>query len=232
MKLAIMQPYFFPYIGYFQLVNAVDKFIFYDDVNYIKGGWINRNYIIVNGNKKYITLNLRDASSFRRINQIYVGDRNDKVLKTIKLSYSKAPYFNQTFPLVEDVFSSITSSSLISEIAAMSIIKVSNYLGLKTDFEFSSKHYDDCKELDREKRLINICKRNNTDTYINAIGGKDLYEQNLFQANKMDLLFLKSNLTKYEQFSKIFEPGLSIIDVMMFNSKQDLLTILGSYELA
>ena len=156
MKIAIMQPYFFPYIGYFQLINAVDKFVFYDDVNYIKGGWINRNNILLNGEKKYFTLNLKESSSFKKINQIFIGGRTDKLIKTINQSYSKAPYFDQVFPLIEGVIVNINTSSLISEIAALSVIKTSEYLDLKTIFEIGSEKYYNTKDFERAEGKCRI----------------------------------------------------------------------------
>ena len=231
MKLAIMQPYFFPYIGYFQLINSVDKFVFYNDVNYIKSGWINRNNILVNGEKKYFTLKLRGASSFKKINQIGISDRNNKLLKTLFQSYSKAPYFDKVYPIIEDVFSSITHNSLISEIAAISVIKTSEYLDLKTIFEFSSQKYYDTKDFEKAERLINICKLNNINTYINAVGGKELYSKQEFTKNEIDLCFLKSKIIEYKQFGNKFIPYLSIIDVMMFNSPEVILKMLNNYEL-
>ena len=231
MKLAIMQPYFFPYIGYFQLINAVDKFVFYDDVNYIKGGWINRNNILLNGEKKYFTLNLKESSSFKKINQIFIDGRSEKLIKTINQSYSKAPYFDQGFPIIEEVILNINTSSLISEIAAMSVIKTSEYLDLKTIFEISSEKYCDTKDFERAERLIKICKLNKADTYINVLGGKELYKKETFKNNKIDLFFLQSKLTEYKQFGKEFIPYLSIIDLMMFNSPEVIHKMLNNYEL-
>ena len=227
MRLAIMQPYFFPYIGYFQLINAVNKFVFYDDVNYIKGGWINRNNILVNGEKIYITLNLKESSSFKKINQIYIIGKTEKLKKTIKQSYSKAPYFDQVFPVIEEIILYINNSSLISEIAIISVIKTSEYLGLKTVFEISSDKYYETKSLEKSERLIKICKLNNTDTYINSIGGKELYKKETFIKDKIDLFFLQSKITEYEQFGNDFIPYLSIIDVMMFNSPVEIQEMLN-----
>jgi hypothetical protein len=104
MNISIMQPYFFPYLGYFQMVQSANKFIFYDDVNYIKGGWVNRNRIIINSKATMITLPLDNASSFRQINEIRLNNYPGKLLKTIKQAYCKATYFNQVFPIIEDLF--------------------------------------------------------------------------------------------------------------------------------
>ena len=231
MKLAIMQPYLFPYIGYFQLINAVDKFVFYDDVNYIKGGWINRNNILQNGEKKYITLTLKEASSFKKINQIFVGGRADKILKTIKQSYSKAPYFDKVFSVIEDVFSFVNYNTLISEIASKSVIKTSKYLNLKANFDMSSEKYEESQKDGRAERLIKICKLNNAETYINVVGGKELYNKQEFAENDIKLFFLESKQIEYEQFGNIFVPHLSIIDVMMFNSPELIYKMLDNYKL-
>lgn len=231
MKIAIMQPYIFPYIGYFQLINVVDKFILYDDVNYIKGGWINRNQILQNGKKTYLNFNLKDSSSFKKINQILVVGRVDKLLKTIKLAYSRAPYFDVVFPIIEKIFSNITPNSLISEIAEISIKEISMYLKIKTQFELSSEKYSESIDLLKEERVLKICKLNNAETYINAIGGKDIYDKKYFSDNQVELHFIKSNSIQYKQFKNDFVANLSIIDVMMFNSLIEIQKMLDDYEL-
>jgi hypothetical protein len=231
MKIAIMQPYIFPYLGYFQLINAVDKFILYDDVNYIKGGWINRNQILMSGKKNYFTFELKDSSSFKKINQILVVGRVDKLLKTIKQAYSKAPYFDVVFPIIEKIFSNITPNSLISEIAEISIKEISMYFNIKTKFELSSNKYSETIDLQKEERILKICKINNAKTYINAIGGKDLYDKKHFLDNKVNLYFIKSKLSQYKQFKNDFVNNLSVIDVMMFNSLIQIQKMLGDYEI-
>lgn len=231
MALAVMQPYFFPYIGFFQLVSAVDIFILYDDVNYIKGGWINRNNIILNNKKKLITLNLVASSSNKDINEIYVDNRNSKMLKTIKQTYSKAPFFETVFPIVEEILASCLSTNTISAIAGHSLTKVAEYLNLETVFEYSSEKYSDTKGMDKADRLIEICKRNSVDTYINAIGGMDLYSKGYFKKKNIDLFFIKNHIQEYKQFNNEFIPYLSIIDVMMFNSIEKINEMLNNYEL-
>ena len=231
MKLAVMQPYFFPYIGYFQMVNAVDKFIFYDDVNYIKGGWINRNNIIQNNEKKLITLNLIASSTNKNINEIFISNRNTKILKTIQQAYSKAPFFDEVIPIIEEIIKPCSQDSLISDITGKSIIKVSEYLGLETKFEYSSMVYPDTKGMDRADRLIEICKKNNAGTYINAIGGADLYTKEYFKKEDIDLYFIQNQMQEYKQFNNEFIPYLSIIDILMFNSVEVIKKMLNNYEL-
>jgi len=231
MKLAIMQPYLFPYIGYFQMINAVDKFIFYDDVNYMKGGWINRNNIIQNNEKKLITLNLIASSTNKDINEIYIGNRNSKMLKTIKQAYSKAPFFNDFFPIIEKTINSCTISKPISEIAGQSLIDISKYLRISTQFEFSSKKYKNTKGMDKADRLIEICKQNGAKKYINAEGGIALYSKDYFKKFGIDLFFIKNHIQEYKQFNNEFIPYLSIIDVLMFNSVEQTNNMLDEFDL-
>ena len=230
-----MQPYVFPYIGYFQLISAVDVFVFYDDVNYIKGGWINRNNILVNKKPHMFTIPLTSPSSFTSISQTKI-DLNKfeifkfKFLKTIQQSYKKAPFYESVFPLLERFFL-LNNSALISDIAINSVITVSEYLGMNTDFEISSLRYSESKSLDKVNRLIDISKRKKADIYINPIGGRQLYAKEQFIENNIELQFIKSEEIVYQQFKSDFVPWLSIIDVLMFNSIEDIQLQLNKYTL-
>jgi hypothetical protein len=230
MKVAIMQPYFFPYIGYFSLIKVVDLFVFYDDVNYIKRGWVNRNRILINSEAKYLTLNVKNGSQNKLINEIEFDDNRQKLLKTIEQNYKKAPYFKQVWPLLETNLKLKTTS--LADIAINSVRSVTNYLGMKTKFEISSVSYPETKGLERSERLIQICRKTHADTYINAIGGIDLYDKNDFLKNHINLQFLKPQLLQYKQYKETFIPGLSIIDVLMFNSIEDINKMLDQYQLA
>lgn len=230
MKVGIMQPYFFPYIGYFSLIKVVDLFIFYDDVNYIKGGWVNRNRILINSEAKYLTLNVKNGSPNKLINEIEFDDNRQKLLKTIEQNYKKAPYFKQVWPLLETNLKLKTTS--LADIAINSVRSVTNYLGMKTKFEISSVSYPETKALERSERLKQICRKTHADTYINAIGGIDLYDKNDFLKNHINLQFLKPQLLQYKQYKETFIPGLSIIDVLMFNSIEDINKMLDQYQLA
>ncbi len=224
-----MQPYLFPYIGYFQLINSVDKFIFYDDVNYIKNGWINRNRILLNGKAHYITIPLKKASPFKLILEIEFIDNRKKILKTLEFVYKKAPYFEDIMPLLFDCLSVDTNN--ISELAITSVLKVCNYLNINKLFENSSKLYSSSKGLAKEKRLIEICKINDATTYINPIGGNAIYSKSMFGLNNIDLFFINTEPFVYKQYKQEFVNWLSIIDVLMFNSKTQIETYLNSYEL-
>ena len=228
-KLAIMQPYFFPYVGYFQLIRAVDKFVFYDDVNFIKNGWINRNRILLNSRAVYITVQLRDASSFKQINCVEFADNRGKLKKTIEQAYKQAPYFNSVWPVINGCLD--LKTNFICELAIHSVIQVSKYLNINTLFETSSIHYAGTKKLERSERLKEICRINNASQYINPIGGVELYGKDDFAPIGVNLCFIKSKDIRYAQNKNEFVPLLSIIDVMMFNSVQDISEMLNNYEL-
>lgn len=232
MAVAIMQPYFFPYLGYFQLVKAVDHFVFYDDVNFIKGGWINRNRILVNKEPKYFGVQMKGASSFKKINEIEI-DLNSKnirkLLNTIQQNYSKAPFFKETLKIVENVLSS--DNNLLSGLAGESVKQVSNYLGIKSTFHFSSFLKNNYIDKEREERIISIVLDFKDDEYINASGGIKLYNKEHFKRSGIQLKFIHPTLSKYQKNNSDFVPGLSIIDVLMHSSKEDILIMLDNYSL-
>jgi len=225
-----MQPYFFPYIGYFQLVNVVDDFVFYDDVNYIKRGWVNRNRILSNSESIYFNMPLSGPSQNQLINEIKVGAIDKKLLKTIEMAYKRAPNYEEVSELVKTVLS--TQSDRLVDFCENSIKAVACYLGLNTAFHKSSIEFSDSKGLDKAERLINISKKLNSKVYINASGGKDLYEKEVFIREGIELFFLNTDSDIiYKQFNNDFNPWLSIIDVLMFNSREEVLLFLDKYHL-
>lgn len=230
-KIGIMQPYFFPYIGYWQLMKAVDEYVIYDDVNYIKKGWINRNNILLNGNKHLITLPLDKASQFQLINQVRITSNDNfkqKILRTIEQAYKKAPYFDNIFPIIQAVI--MEKSCLISQALINQFKLVNDYLGIKTKLIVSSDLKKD-NELKAQDKVIHICKLLNGTNYINAIGGQELYSKSDFEQEKLKLNFIKTKDISYIQFKNDFVPYLSIIDVMMFNSPEKINEMLDKYEL-
>ncbi|UTF94156.1 WbqC family protein [Elizabethkingia anophelis] len=232
MKAGVMQPYFFPYIGYFQMIKAVDCFVFYDDVNYIKGGWINRNRILINNDAKYITVPLNEASSNKLINEICIKHESKEyrnIIKTIIQNYGKAPYFEEVFSLINKVINSDVKN--ISELAIKSVTEVCKYLNIETRFKISSEYFRDTKGLDRTQRLLAICKRLNAAQYINAIGGLELYSKKDFICENIELKFMQPSSVYYKQFGDEFFGGLSIIDVLMFNSPEEINIMLSQYKL-
>jgi hypothetical protein len=226
MKLAIMQPYFFPYVGYFQLIGAVDKFVFYDDVNFIKNGWINRNRLYLAGDVRYITVPLSGASPFEKINQVAVlpGDGwRQKMLESVRHSYSKAPHFEVVNELLSSVV--LANEHRIGELAKKSVIAVCDYLGLQTEFVMTSVDYAN-ESLSGTERVLDICAREGARDYINLPGGRALYDDGVFRNRGLALHFIQPRLTPYKQFSPEFEAGLSMLDVLMFNSSDAVASML------
>ncbi|MFX4284298.1 WbqC family protein [Aliarcobacter butzleri] len=228
MTLAIMQPYLFPYIGYWQLINAVDSFVIYDDVNYINKGYINRNSILSNEKSQQFTLELIGASQNKLINEIEIGNNSKKLLKTIEMSYKKAPYFEIIFSIIEDIFHQEEKN--LAKFIGYSLQKIANYLDIDTKFIYSS-HIEKDNTLKAQDKILDICNKLEATTYINAIGGQELYSKEIFQEKKINLNFLKTELIKYKQFNNNFVPYLSIIDILMFNSVIEIKKIIYKYEL-
>lgn len=231
MRIAIMQPYFLPYIGYLQLMNVVDKFVLYDDVNYINKGWINRNRILVNGQEYLFTIPLKEASQNKLINEIYLSDDpkwKGKLLKTFELAYKKAPFYLTTFAVTEKIIN--LDAEKVSEWVAGSFDILTDYLGMQTDIVQGSSIYQNT-HLKGQERILDICQQEKADHYINPIGGTDLYDKSNFEQVGIQLNFLKSKPVIYSQFKNEFVPWLSIVDIMMFNDVPTIQGILNEYEL-
>jgi hypothetical protein len=228
MKLGIMQPYFLPYIGYWQLINAVDKYVIYEDVQFIKGGWINRNNLLLNGDKFMFNLILIGASPNKLINEISIHPDQRKLIKTIESSYKKAPYFATVFPIINQIVD--FENKNLAKFIGNSILQICNYLDIKTNIIFSSKLQKD-NELKGQDKIIYICKALHATEYFNAIGGQELYSKAVFEMNSIQLKFLKTEPVEYKHFSNQFIPRLSILDVMMFNSVEEVKAMLDNFEL-
>ena len=228
MKLGIMQPYFLPYIGYFQLINAVDNYVIYDDVNYIKGGWINRNKLLLNGKEFMFNLIISGASPNKLINEVLVAANQSKLIKTIEGAYRKAPYFDAIFPLMECIVG--FEDKNLARFIGNSLIQIADYLTFNTKFLYSSELQKDCS-LRGQDKILHICEILKSTEYMNAIGGMELYNKSDFEANKIKLCFLKTQPILYNQFSNTFVPWLSILDVLMFNSVEEINEMLNKFEL-
>lgn len=228
MKVAVMQPYFMPYIGYFQLVRAVDKFIVYDDVAFIKRGWINRNRILLGGKAFLLTVPVRAASQFKLINQTSIADGKEKIWKTLTHAYGKAAFFRLTSHLLEEIL--YYEENNLARFVTHSLILTCKHLGIDTEFSISSAIPKN-SELRGEEKVLDICRAVNASTYINAIGGTELYSKNQFKQQGIELKFLKTLEIQYQQFGNPFISWLSIIDVMMFNSQDAIRSMLSKYEL-
>jgi WbqC-like protein family len=232
MKIAIIQPYLFPYIGYFQLMKAVDTFVVFDDVQFIRRGWINRNRLLNAGNDYLFTLNVLKAPQETLINEMRWADSHladkKKLLEQIQHFYGKAPFFKETYAILLEILSNPAQS--MSPFIVNSLSLVANYLGIKTPIVLASDLTHD-KTLKGQERIIDLAKFYRADHYINPIGGMELYQQSDFKTAGLELSFVRSKPTVYKQFSNEFLPFLSIIDVMMFNSKEQIDVLLSDFDL-
>ena len=233
MKVGIMQPYFMPYIGYFQLINAVDTFVIYDNIQYTKKGWINRNRILENGKDTFITLPLSKGSDFLNVKErrlaVDFKQTKGKLLNKIKASYNKAPQFNTIYALVNDCLN--YENDNLFEFILYSLKNVNSYLSIQTNLVISStlpiNH-----ELKNRDKVIAICKALRTTEYINPSGGKELYNVEDFKENSIDLKFIQSQPIQYKQFTNEFVPWLSIIDILMFNDLDEIKKMLNQFNLS
>lgn len=231
MKIAIMQPYFLPYIGYFQLLNVVDKFVIYDDVNFIKKGWINRNNILVNKTSFLFTIPIVNASQNKKINELILIENTewkDKLMRTFELNYKKAPNYLNVYPLLRQLI--YFNGYKLSDFILNSIIVIKNYLDINTEIIESSSIYDN-KHLKGQERIKDICLNEFANEYINPIGGKDIYSREFFLKEGISLKFIELIPFEYKQFEHEFIPYLSIIDVLMFNSKENIQLYLNKFKI-
>jgi hypothetical protein len=232
MAVAIMQPYFFPYLGYFQLVQSVDHFVLFDDVMFIKKGWINRNRIANRNRIFWIRVPIQKLSQNKTIRETLVAwdaGFSSKLIVQLHSSYKKAPYYNQVISMIEDLIYSKPAN--LAELAGESVIATLKYLGVEKNIVYSSDLIDS-NVSGRNERIISITKTFEDSTYINPIKGKQLYDKNLFEENQIDLRYLVPALEEYPHFSQNqFTPGLSIIDVLMWNDIATIKEMLTNYTL-
>ncbi|TVZ59143.1 WbqC-like protein [Flavobacteriaceae bacterium MAR_2010_105] len=232
MKLGIMQPYFLPYIGYFQLIAAVDVFVVYDNIQFTKKGWIHRNRFLKEGDSSLFTIPLQKDSDFLTIEQRVISvdyqKFKTKFLRSVKANYQKAPFFETTYPVLERILNYETPH--LFEFIHHSILQVCKVLEIATPIVISST-LDMDHGLTGQDRVIAICKHLKATHYINPIGGLELYQNQAFLNKEIKLQFIKSQDIVYKQFNESFVPWLSILDVMMFNSPKDINTMLTTYDL-
>ncbi len=231
MILAGNQPYFLPYLGYWQLINAADVFLIADDYNYIKRGWIARNQILLNNKPKLFSLDIKHKSSFRKINDIELSEdqkSKHRLLNQIDYEYHRAPFFLDGYSLLEDIVS--CSEENLAVFLENSIRSICAYLDIMTPIRRTSEllSHDNSN---KQERIFNYCKQLEADTYINLIGGTKLYNPLEFAEHGITLKFLKSDLPPYKQYNDEFVPGLSILDAIMFCSKEQLQEMLDAYSL-
>ena len=232
MKIGIMQPYYFPYIGYWQLMNAVDKYVIYDDVNFIKGGWINRNRVLNNGSASFFNVKMSNASPNLFINEI--GAPNDliyknKQIRTLEMLYKKAPYYNECIDTIKSII--MCEEENLALYLKNGIMQIAHLLDMKTEFYLASE-IDYSREKDAQDKVIDIVNILGGNVYYNAEGGKCLYDMKVFASESIELKFLQAILPIYEQFGAEFVQGLSIIDVLMFNGIEKTKKLLHDFTVA
>lgn len=232
MRLGIMQPYFLPYLGYWQLLNAVDIFVIYDNIEFSKRGWFHRNNILLNGQPKMFSIPLKKDSDSLHVRERYLATESQKdiskILGQIRSAYSKAPLFSAVYPLVEECFN--YSSTNLFDYINHSIRKVCNYLDISTSLVVSSQLAID-HDLKAQNKVLAICKDLQATEYVNVISGESLYQKEEFARFGILLKFIKMQEIGYTQFSNEFVPNLSIIDVMMFNQISEIQDLLAKYSL-
>lgn len=236
MKLGIMQPYFFPYIGYFALIKYTDKWIVFDTVQYIEKGWINRNRIIhpTQPEATYFTIPLEKHKQSTIIKDIKISsDKSykDKIIGQLNTSYKKrAPYFKEVMEVVTNCLDYEETDLTKLNIYAME--KVCEYIGIPFKYQVFSKMNLEIEQVsDPGEWALNISKALKVTSYVNPPGGIELFSKEKFNDAGIALEFLKPNLCEYNQKKKSFLPGLSIIDVMMFNSKEEIIKMLDDFEI-
>lgn len=234
MKLSIMQPYFLPYLGYFQLIASSDTFVIYDDVNFIKGGFINRNQYLYQGEAKYFHIELSGASSNKKINEIELltsakYNPREKLLTTFQMAYRKAPMYDEVFPLLAEII--LYPETNLAKYLEHSLRRLCSYLEIPANILVSSQIGEKDNRLAGEAKVINICRCLGADTYINAQGGRCLYHPAHFAREGLRLYFISMRPVVYPQFNAPFVPALSIADVLMFNGRDKTRQLLGECDL-
>jgi hypothetical protein len=233
MKIALMQPYFMPYIGYFQLINAVDKFIFFDNANFIKQGWINRNNILLNQQRHRFYLPIKNISSNRSIAETTIAEQphnwQKKLLKKVAQAYQKAPFFDTIYPNIEKILRGC-AGQCVADVAIESIEQTLGYIGVEKTLIRSEGKYNN-KHLKLTPKVIDICQKEGATTYINAFGGQNLFCRDCFKKQEIELFFIKPVLKTYTQLTPDFVGGLSILDVLMHNDPTTIKSMMNDYNL-
>lgn len=226
LKIAIMQPYFLPYIGYFQLINAADLFIIYDNIEYTKKGWINRNRFLVDGRDILFTVPLRKGSDFSDIRdrEVSADFNKTRLLDRIRIAYARAPYFSIAYNEIREIV--FCDEVNLFKYVLNSVRRVCAWLSIPTRIVASSEVLAEHKSLKSQEKVIALCKAVQGGEYINPVGGRDLYDSSEFARHGLRLSFLRSESVFYRQFDHRFVPNLSIIDVMMFNSPHQVRPLL------
>ena len=231
-----MQPYFFPYLGYLSLIKHTDRMILLDDVQFIRHGWIERNRILKpEAGWQYISVPLKKKSFTTAIKDVEINNETawkDKILRQVAHYKKKAPFYRKTVSVIEDAISGEPNN--IAELNLHILNTLCCYLGINANIEiFSSLNMEIEPPCAPDEWALNICKKIKSGVeYWNPIGGQQFFSKEKYNNSNIKLVFHNAKLTPYEQLDSgmEFESGLSIIDVMMFNSPEDISTMLDCYE--
>ena len=228
MRVAIMQPYLLPYIGYFQLMSAVNQFVVYDNIKYTKQGWINRNRIVSNGQESFFTIPLKAERDSANIVERSIAESFDplKMLNKFRGAYLKAPFFTETLPLLEKILTYQTAN--LFDFLFHSLHTTAAHLLIPDNLVVSSAVAAD-HQLKGQDRVISMCDALGASEYINPEGGVNLYSRAAFSKEGIELKFLKSRPLKYNQNCEPFLPQLSIVDVLMFNSRDTVTQLIQDH---
>lgn len=235
MKIGIMQPYFMPYLGYFSLIKHTDEFILFDPVQFIRHGWIERNRTLKqNEGWQYVQVPLVKSGRDTLIKDIEINNNTkwaDKMLAQLQHYKKTAPYYFATIKVLQEIFSQEYTD--IVSLNHASLKAVCEYLGIDANFKvFSQMGLEIETPNAPDEWALNICKAlSNIDEYWNPIGGTSFFDKQKYTDAGIELKFHNVSLEEYEQKRTPFEAGLSIIDVMMFNSPEEINTMLDNYEL-
>lgn len=230
-RIAIMQPYFLPYLGYWQLMNCVDIFVVYDDVQFTKKGWIHRNRYLNNGSDKMFTLPIKKDSDYLDIVDRRLSDSWDiekiKLKRKVEGAYSNSPYFQEAIAIFNECLDYEGANLFDFVFASIKIIK--GYLGVNTQLLVSSE-VGETKHLKGQQRVLEICRALGATEYVNPIGGYGLYDRNFFAQEGVELRFHKIGDVTYNQMQRGFLPNLSVLDILMFSGVGGVKKEMGNFE--
>lgn len=230
MKTAIMQPYFLPYIGYWQLINAVDTFVIYDNIQYTKKGWFNRNRFLQNGQDVLFSIPLKKDNNYLNVDKRFISPEFNKkeLIAQFQNAYAKAPYLKEGMSILDEIIN--YNEDNLFKYLYNSVQKICGFLDIDTKIIISSTINID-HNLKSKDKVITICKDLGANSYINPIGGYELYNKTDFEKNGLSLMFIKTNPIAYNQLGEGFLTNLSIIDMIMFNDKKTIIKYLNEYVL-
>jgi hypothetical protein len=233
MKIGIMQPYFFPYMGYFSLIKYVDRFVFFDTPQYINHGWVNRNRVLKqNGSSGYITVPVQKCHRDIAIKDIRISknfDWREKIYGQLTVYKRRAPYYNNVIEFLHTVLDKDYNHSL-ANLNIETIKSVCRYLEVETVFDVFSEMDVNISEVSQaDEWALEITNAIGGNIYVNLPGGVSFFDREKYIKQNIELQFLQSKLPPYIQRIGHFEKGLSIIDVMMFCNKKEISDMLNAF---